>query len=87
MKVHAIVERNSRGFYSIFAKESFPHFILLGYGKSLQEAKKDFWAFYNEMKEMYEDTPEIEVVFLTYLCGKKDRRKKPIMKGLRLHQL
>ena len=70
MKVHAYVERNSTGYYSIFAKESFHNFYLAGYGYSLQNAKEDFWTSYKEMKEMENDVPEIEVQFLTFLCGK-----------------
>lgn len=84
MKAHAIVERTTKGYYSIFTKEMLPRICVLGYGSSLHNAIKDFWICYEEMKEMVEDAPEIEVEFLTFLCGKKDRKRKPSKKGLRL---
>lgn len=84
MKIHAYIERNSKGYYSIFTKESLPNVFLAGYGYSPQEAIKDFWKSYEDIKGMQENVPAIEVVFLYYLCGKKDRKRKPLKKGLRL---
>lgn len=84
MKIHAYIERNSRGYYFIFAKESLPNAFLAGYGYSPQEAIKDFWKSYEDIKGMCEYVPAIEVVFLYHLCGKKDRKRKPMKKGLRL---
>lgn len=63
-RVTAIIERSSEGFYSIYTLETFEKFGLHGYGKTPQEAIDDFWAAYNEMKEMLPgDVPEIQVVF------------------------
>lgn len=62
--VTAIIERSSDSYYSVYTVESFEKFALLGYGETPEKAKEDFWASYNEMKEMLgEEVPEINVTF------------------------
>ena len=51
MKVTAIIERSSDGFYSIYTKEETGKFGLYGYGDTPEEAKEDFFVAIEEMKE------------------------------------
>lgn len=63
-KVTAIIERNSEGEYSIYTLEKLEKIGLHGYGATPEEAIKDFWEAYNEMKELLNgEVPEIDVTF------------------------
>lgn len=64
LSVTAIIERSSESYYTIHTVEHFDKFGLYGYGETPEKAKEDFWASYNEIKEMmHDDVPEIEVSF------------------------
>lgn len=63
-KITAIIERSSDGEYSIYTREKLDKIGLHGYGPTPEEAIKDFWEAYDEMKELLNgDVPEIEVTF------------------------
>lgn len=85
----AIVER-SGNYYSIFAIEEVDSWFLMGYGYSIEEAKRDFWQSYKEFQAMGAQLPKLHVRFLTYLCGNKTlryvrrKRKTKSKKGLGL---
>lgn len=80
-EVTAIVER-SGNYYSIFTTEDFDSCFLMGYGYSIEEAKRDFWQSYKELQTMGAQLPKLHVRFLTYLCGNKTlryvRRKRSV---------
>lgn len=83
----AIVER-SGNYYSIFTTEEFDSCFLMGYGYSIEEAKRDFWQSYKEMQSMGAQLPKLHVRFLTYLCGNKSlcyvRKKRNTKRKKRL---
>lgn len=62
--VTAIIERSPDGEYAIYTHETFEKFGLHGYGSTPEEAKRDFWTAYEEIKEILKDeVPEIKVTF------------------------
>lgn len=64
MKVTAIIERSPDGEYAIYTKEKTGKMGLHGYGPTPEEAKKDFWEAYEDIKDVLNgDVPEIEVTF------------------------
>jgi hypothetical protein len=64
MKVTAIIERAEDGTYNIYTQETIARFGMMGYGDTIQAAKEDFFALYNEYKEMYgSEMPDLEVTF------------------------
>lgn len=64
MKVTAIIERSPDGEYAIYTLEKTGKMGLHGYGSTPEEAKKDFWEAYDEIKEILNgDVPEIDVTF------------------------
>lgn len=62
MKVTAIIERSKDGLYSIYTEEETGNIGLHGFGDTPEEAIKDFWEAYEEMKELC-DVPKIDVTF------------------------
>ncbi|MBR5716718.1 MAG: hypothetical protein IKX59_09040 [Bacteroidales bacterium] len=63
-KITAIIERNPDGEYSIYTQEKLGKVGLHGYGPTPEDAIKDFWVAYDEMKELLNgDVPEIDVSF------------------------
>lgn len=64
MKVVFVIEKSSDGFYSCYTDQEFDGFALLGYGDTVEEAKKDLFAAYEEIKQDREsegkETPAIE---------------------------
>ncbi len=64
MKVTAVIERSSDGEYAIYTREITGKMGLHGYGPTPEDAKRDFWKAYEEIKEILNgDAPEIEVTF------------------------
>ncbi len=63
-KVTAIIERSPDGEYSIYTQEKLDKIGLHGYGATPEDAIKDFWEAYDEMKELLNgEVPDIEVTF------------------------
>lgn len=64
MKVIFIIEKSADGFYSCYTDQEFDEFCLLGYGDTVEDAKQDLFAAYQEIKQDREsegkETPEIE---------------------------
>lgn len=52
MKVTAVIEKGSDGFYSVYVTDDLPGFGLNGAGASVEEAKKEMLAAYDEIKEI-----------------------------------
>ena len=62
--ITAVIERSSDGEYAIYTLETFEKFGLHGYGSTPEEAKRDFWTAYEEIKDILKDeVPEIKVTF------------------------
>lgn len=62
-KIIAIIERASDGTYAAYTNESFDDFELAGYGDTPKDAKEDFLASIEEMKELGCNVPEFEINF------------------------
>lgn len=64
MKVVFVIEKSSDGFYSCYTEQEFDGFALLGYGDTVEDAKNDLFAAYQEIKQDREsegfETPEIK---------------------------
>lgn len=64
MKVTAIIEKASDGYYSCYVEQDLPGFGLSGYGDTAEEAKNDMLETYREMKEIQaeegKEVPELE---------------------------
>lgn len=64
MKVVFVIEKSPDGFYSCYTDQEFDGFALLGYGETVEDAKKDLFATYQEIKEDLKsegkEVPEIE---------------------------
>lgn len=58
MSITAIIERGSDGCYSVYIQEKTYPYGIVGTGKSVLEAKADFQAGYEEMKEYVLSTGE-----------------------------
>lgn len=52
MNITVIIEKGSDGYYSCYSVEELPHFALSGFGDTVAEAKEDFYACYEDMKEL-----------------------------------
>ena len=55
MKTKVIIERGMDGFYSCYMDDNSFDFTLNGQGSSVEEAKKEFFLVYDELKEMYQE--------------------------------
>lgn len=64
MEVHAIIERAADGSFSVYTKEDFKNFGIIGAGDTPEEAIADFWEAREELKKDIKDMPEMEVTFL-----------------------
>lgn len=66
-KVTIIIEKASDGGYCCYMEDEVPHFGLAGYGDTVEEAKRDLVAAYDDMKgieaEEGRSTPDLEFVF------------------------
>ena len=51
-EIEAHIESNGQGMYSVYVEENLP-FGLLGEGTTIEEAKADFIAVYEEMREAH----------------------------------
>lgn len=68
MTINAIIERNEDNYFMISSKDEICDCVIGGYGYSVKEAKDDFMACLNEMKEISEEEgktfpTDVEVVF------------------------
>lgn len=67
MKVTAIIEKGADGYYSCYSVEKIPHFSLAGFGETASEAKEDFYATYEDMKELEAEegrtAPDLQFTF------------------------
>lgn len=68
-KVKAIIERSSEGIYSIYMDNDTLSYGVSGQGDTVEQARNDFFAAYEEMKEYYKDEnkkfEEVEFIFET----------------------
>lgn len=68
-KVKAIIERSNEGIYSIYIDDDKLSYGVSGQGDTVEQAKDDFFAAYEEMKEYYKDEnkkfEEVEFLFET----------------------
>ncbi|OAV69649.1 hypothetical protein Barb6XT_00349 [Bacteroidales bacterium Barb6XT] len=55
MKVTAIIEKNNDGFYSVYVEDELPGIGLNGQGFSVEEAKKEMLAAFEEYKTMLKE--------------------------------
>lgn len=64
MKVIAFIERGTDGTYSVYIPDNKLPFGFLGEGKTVEEAKSDFFTSFEDMKEFYKEKggecPEVE---------------------------
>lgn len=63
VKVTATIVKNGAEGYVCTCDYPFEHFDLGGCGASVEEAKADCFAFYDEMRADYPDLPELEIVW------------------------
>lgn len=67
MKITVIIEKGSDGYYSCYSVEDIPHFSLAGFGDTAAEAKEDFYACYEDIKELEAEAgrtaPELQFTF------------------------
>lgn len=68
MKVKAIIERGMDGIYSVYMDDDNFDFGLNGQGNSVNEAKAEFIAVYEELKDMYkEEGKDIPILEFEYI--------------------
>lgn len=61
-RVTARIESNGNGFYSIYVKEDLPYSII-GDGHSIEEAKENFLAVYEESRKDHKESTGEDVEF------------------------
>lgn len=61
-EIEAHIESNGQGMYSVYVEENLP-FGLLGEGTTIEEAKADFIAVYEEMREAHKARAGEEVSY------------------------
>ena len=61
-EIEAHIESNGQGMYSVYVEENLP-FGLLGEGTTIEEAKADFIAVYEEMREAHKARTGEEVSY------------------------
>ncbi len=65
MVAKVIIERASDGGYSCFVSNETPlKNGILGYGKTVQEAKDDLQTSYREAMEMFGEVPDVEFTYV-----------------------
>ena len=66
-KKTVIIERAEDGTFACYLPDEFETFGLAGYGKTVEEAKADFWQTYDDIKEIEEsegrEMPTFSVVY------------------------
>ena len=67
MKATIVIEKGTDGMYSCYMRDEMEHFGLSGYGTSVEEAKSDLLAAYEEIKALEQeegrDVPELQFVY------------------------
>lgn len=67
MKANVIIERGKNGTYGAYISSDNVPYGLIGEGKTVEEAKEDFYNSYEEMKEYYKAEKknfiELEFIF------------------------
>jgi len=58
MKVTAIIERGTDGTYDVRTENAPVNYMLFGQGKTVDEAIRDFYNTYTEMKETFSEIDE-----------------------------
>lgn len=62
--INVIIECAGKRDYSARASRNFEHFMLAGYGNTVEEAQKDFMECYHEMQELYpQECPELSFTY------------------------
>ena len=69
LKVYITITKNGTEGYVCSCDYPFEHFELGGNGSTVEEAKKDCFTFYDEMKREYpgENFPELDVTWVFWL--------------------